>query len=277
MERTDLTLIAESYEEVNFNLFVERLLLEGKSVDQITDKILEEGLFGRMLSRIKSGLSDKDKRDRLKKMVTGKAAQYGQDVLSSKFGQGAMDVAQKGIRGAQKLATKAASAVGIDPRKVRQSELYKKSEQIRKGVGDTSKLDADLAQTVETGREAASGFRSDKLQNLLSQHKGEINDMFGNFQKSVMTLNKSMKSIFNDLNKIGGVTANPDKIKQLKNEIRTSIIIPFLQQDLTKPVDTERLTNEVLTKITDFINKQKVSGKQGVGLRVKHKLDPSKI
>lgn len=277
MERADLSLIAESYEEVKFNLFVERCLYEGKSVDEITDKILEEGLFSRMMSRFKSGLSSKDKRDRVKKMVTGKAAQYGQDVLSSKFGQKALDVAQKGIRGAQKLATKTAGAIGVDPRKVRQSGLYKASEKARKGISDTDKLDTKLAQTIETGREAASGYRSEKLQRLLVQHKDEIQNMFGGFQNSVLTLNKSIKSIFNDLNKIGGITTNPKKINQLKNDIRTSILIPFLKQGLDKPVDTQGLTKQVLTMITDFINKQKVSGKEGVGLRTKHKINPDTL
>lgn len=277
MERADLSLIAESYEEVKFNLYVENLLIEGKTVDEITDHILEEGMFSRMMSRIKSGLSDKDKRERLKKMVKGKAAQYGQDFLNTKFGQSTIDATQKGIRGAQKLATKAAGAIGADPNKVRQSELYKKSEKLSQDLGNTDELDTKLAQTIETGREAASGFRSDKLQNLLSGHKSEIDGMFNNFQQSVLTLNKSLKSIFNDLTKIGGITTNVDKINQLKNDINTSIIIPFLQKGLDKPVDTQKLTTEVLTKITDFINKQKVSGGQGVGLRTKHKIDPSKI
>lgn len=277
MERTDLSLIAESYEEVKFNLYVENLLIEGKTVDEITDHILEEGMFSRMMSRIKSGLSDKDKRERLKKMVKGKAAQYGQDFLGSELGQKTIGAAQKGIRGAQKLATKAAGALGVDPKKVRGSELYKKSEKLSQDLGNTDELDTKLAQTIETGREAASGFRSDKLQNLLSGHKSEIDGMFNNFQQSVLTLNKSLKSIFNDLTKIGGITTNVDKINQLKNDINTSIIIPFLQKGLDKPVDTQKLTTEVLTKITDFINKQKVSGGQGVGLRTKHKIDPSKI
>jgi hypothetical protein len=277
MERRDLSLIAESYEEVKFNLYVEKLLIEGKSVDEITDHILSEGIFSRMMSRIKSGLGDKDKRDRLKTMVKGKAAQLGQDALGSKYGQKAMDLAQQGLRGGQKLAVKGASALGMDPNKVKQSSAFKGVDNLRKGMQDTSNLDANLAQNIEKGRDAASGFRSDKLTSLLASQKPDIDKMFNNFQTSVLTLNRTVNNVFNDLKKIGGVTTNPQKIQALKNDIRTSIILPFLQQDLTKPVDVSGLSTQVVTKITDFINKQKVSGGEGVGLRTKHKLDPNKI
>jgi hypothetical protein len=269
MAGSDLTLISESYEEVKFNSFVDNLLIEGKSVDEITDYIISENLFTRMMSRFGAGLKNADKRDRLKTMIKGKAAKFGQDILGSKGGQKVLDVAQKGLRGGQKLAVKGAALLGKDASKVKGSSTFKNVDKLRKGMQDTSALDKKLGDTIEAGNAATSKFRSEKFVNLLASHKQELVGVFDGFKENMLTLNKHINDMFNDLQKIGGVTPNPKKIQNLKNEIRTNIIIPYLQNPTAQAQGSSVVTKQITDAIIDFLNDRShtKAGTSKAGLR----------
>lgn len=257
MERNDLSLLSESYEDVKLKSFVLDLIAEGKTDAEIEQILSEAGLLSRLRSKWKE-FSGKGSLGNIGSSLAGKAARSVGDTVGDYVSRGA-GLAQKGLE-------KAGGALGIDPDAIKSSSAYSKLG----SAGDTTKSKFDTLS--HKGYEAESSMRKDRFSSLVDAHQRDIESLFRDIveQKTaiVQNLNDMIDQIVDDYSKIGGLS----RMSSLKETLHTSLIQKFLNRPLYALTDPTQLALDFSQEVKDFINKQKSSGEEGMGLRKASKL-----
>ena len=230
MERSDLSLLTESYEAVKFQNYVNELFLEGKSEQEIVDILTEAGLWDRMKSRWGAySPFEKENRERMATSLKGSAARLGKKGLE-KIG----DVTDTDMAG---------------------GGMYQK-----------------LHAADEAGRSAESQSRGKTYSALVNKHAHDIESILEDSiqqRKVIMDqLNDIIDQIVDDYAKIGGVS----NTSALKHQLRTTVENLYFR--LGTMNDAGHNTDIMVNNIIEHINKQKVHGAGGAGLRKADKLPP---
>ena len=264
MERNDLSLIAESYENVKIISYVNRLIEEGKSEEEIQEILIQEGLF----DQAKAHFAGFD-RKKLGQSIKGKIGKLGKDVLDSGF-----------VRGASKLAQ---GAAGLGQKAVQNAGF--KGSALDRGLGNVKKFaknaPKDLSKVADSahqkGKTAESSMRSEKFKSLVSSHRTHILDLF---EKSVEAktqtmegLNDLVDEIMNDYKKIGGISG----IEKLENSIKTNVVQKIMQMPYLNFTNPLGMTDMFVKEIIDHINKVKTNAGTGTGLEKAHKIQKTDI
>lgn len=257
MERKDLSFLSESYEEVKLKSIVLNLIEEGKTKEEIEQILSEAGL----LSRLKGKWDEYTGKGALGKIgssLVGKGARAIGDTAGQFVDKGS-DLARRGL-------DKFGNVLGIDPNAMQSSSAYKK----------LGSLGSDIQQKThelsDKGYEAESSMRADRFSSLVDTHQRDIEELFKNVveQKTaiVTDLNEMLDQIVDDYSRIGGLS----RISQLKETLQSNLMQKFLSRPLYALTDPKQLALDFANDVKDFINKQKVSGSESMGLRKAHKL-----
>ena len=257
MERNDLSLLTESYEDVKLKSFVLGLLEEGKSKQEIEEILSEAG----MLSRLKGRWDEYTGKGSLGKIgssLMGKGARA--------IGDRASDYVSRGSTLARRGLDKVGSTLGIDPETMKSSSAYQGLD----SLGD--RFDQKIHQVSDKGYEAESSMRADRFSSLVDSHQRDIENLFRDIveQKTsiVSELNEMIDQIVDDYSRIGGLS----RISQLKETLHSNLMQKFLSRPLYALTDPKQLAIDFAEDVKDFINKQKSSGSESMGLRKAHKL-----
>jgi hypothetical protein len=261
MNRKEFELLQESYEDMNIKNYINGLYEEGYSEDEITNLLTEAGILSRGLAHLK-GLFNKNTAKNAGQYVTGKLA-------GSSLGQKASEFAQKGAGALQKGLVKGGKALGISDRAMKNSGAYK-------GLGQAAKnVDTAIGSAVQKGYDAESNVRSQKLASLVDSHVKDVTELFNGIvqQKTeVLTNIRSLiDQIMDDYQKIGGLK-DTRVASTLKPTIEQNIVQKFLSRPLSALTDPKQLAADFRKDIIGYINKEKGSGKEGLGLRSADKL-----
>lgn len=257
MERNDLSLLSESYEDVKFRNLILRLVEEGKTEEEIEQILLEAGILSRLRSKWHE-YTGKGALGNIGSSLVGKAARA--------VGDKASEYAEKGSTLARRGLEKAGSALGVDPEAIKSSSAYQKLG----SLGDTVQRKA--GEISDRGYGAESSMRSDRFSSLVDAHQRDIEALFRDIveQKTsiVSNLNEMIDQIVDDYSNIGGLA----RISQLKETLHSSLMQKFLSRPLYALTDPKQLAVDFAHDVKEFINKQKSSGEEGMGLRKAHKL-----
>jgi hypothetical protein len=265
MERNDLTLIAESYQDVKLNSYINRLIEEGKTEEEIKDILVQEGLWDQAKAKW-AGFDPK----KIGTSLKGKLGQLGQKALDSNVVQGASKFAQKAAGAGQKAVQKAGF----------------KGSALDKGLGGVKKfaknapVDARKAldPSVQKGKTAESSMRAEKFKSIVSSHKRHIFDLFN---KSVAAktqtmegLNELVDEMMNDYKNVGGVT----NIQGLEQNIKNDVVQKIMQMPYLNFTNPQGMADMFVKEILNHINnKVKTNAGAGTGLEKAHKLQQSDI
>lgn len=265
MERNDLTLIAESYQDVKLNSYINFLIQEGKTKDEIQEILIQEGLWDQAKAKW-AGFDPK----KIGTSLKGKLGQLGQKAVDSNIVQGASKFAQKAAGAGQKAVQKAGF----------------KGSALDKGLGSVKKfaknapVDARKAldPAVQKGKTAESSMRAEKFKSIVSSHKRHIFDLF---EKSITAktetmngLNDLVDEMINDYKNIGGIT----NILGLEQSIKNNVVQKIMQMPYLKFSNSQEMANMFVDEILNHINtKVKTNAGAGTGLEKAHKLQQSDI
>jgi hypothetical protein len=257
MERNDLSLLTESYEEVKFKSIILGLVEEGKTREEIEQILAEAGI----LSRLKGKWDEYTGKGSLGKIgssLIGKGARA--------IGDKAGSLVDKGSTLARRGLDKVGSTLGIDPEAIQSSSAYQKLG----SLGD--KVQQKTHELSDKGYEAESSMRGDRFSSLVDSHQRDIEALFRDVveQKTsiVSHLNDMIDQIVDDYSKIGGLS----RISQLKETLHSNLMQKFLSRPLYALTDPKQLAIDFADDVKEFINKQKTSGSESMGLRKAHKL-----
>lgn len=226
MQKYDYQLISESYQDVHTKVMIHDLFVEGKSEKEIIEILTEAGMWDRVKARWSAfNPFDKENRENLKKVASGKIGKY----------------AQKGLEKAGKMA-------GIDPSAIEDSDLHDK---------------AWKAENI-SGSEGASGIRSKKLKSLLKTHIKDIEKITEETIETLKQKESEFRTLFDqikeDLKKIGVGTTN---ISALDKELnRLALDLP--RSIGTQHTSPDKLADYVVDKIVTFFNKMKTNKTTGL-------------
>jgi len=257
MERNDLSLLSESYEDVKFRNIILKLVEEGKTEEEIEQILAEAGILSRLRSKFKE-YTGKGALGNIGSSLAGKAARA--------VGDKASEYAEKGSSLAKRGLEKAGGALGIDPEAIKSSSAYEKLG----SVGD--KVSQKMGELSDKGHGAESAMRHDRFSSLVDAHQRDIEALFRDVvhqKTSIVThLNEMIDQIVDDYSKIGGLS----RISQLKETLHSNLMQKFLNRPLYALTDPKQLADDFANDVKEFINKQKSSGQEGLGLRKAHKL-----
>lgn len=261
MRRKEFELLQESYEETKVKNYIDRLYSEGYSQEQIEEILSEAGMLSRGLAHVK-GLFNKDSLKNAGNYLKGKLA-------SSPIGQKTAEYAEKGSELLQKGMKKGLQSIGLDKKAIEKSSAYK-------GLGGLGKKVKDKIEgAVQKGYEAESSVRAKKLESLLDIHQKdleEVHSAISNFTQDFREkLSVFLESIIEDYEKIGGLskTRVGSTLKPLLIQKLSEV---YLEKPLKDMMNYEDFSQIFRKEIVDYINKEKASGAQGLGLRTAHKL-----
>lgn len=265
MERNDLTLIAESYEDVKLNSYINSLIQEGKSEEEIKQILVQEGLWDQAKAKW-AGFDPK----KIGTSLKGKLGQMGQNALDSNIVQGASKFAQKAAGAGQKAVQKAGF----------------KGSALDKGLGGVKKfaknapVDARKAldPSVQKGKTAESSMRAEKFKSIVSSHKRHIFDLF---KKSVDAKTQTMEGLNNlvdemmgDYKGVGGIS----NVQGLEDTIKNQVVQKIMQMPYLNFTNPQGMADMFVKEILNHINnKVKTSAGAGTGLEKAHKLQQSDI
>lgn len=261
MNRKEFELLQESYEDINIKNYINGLYEEGYSEDQITNLLTEAGILSRGLAHLK-GLFNKNTAKNAGQYVAGKLA-------GSSLGQKASEYAQKGAGVLQKGLVKGGTALGISKRAMKNSGAYK-------GLGKAAQnVDNAISSTVQKGYDAESNVRSQKLASLVDSHVQDVTKLFNGVVQQKTEVVNNIRSligqIVDDYQKIGGLK-DSRIASTLKPAIEQNVVQKFLSRPLSGLTDPKQLAADFRKDVIDYINKEKGSGKEGLGLRSSDKL-----
>lgn len=265
MERNDLTLIAESYEDVKLNSYINSLIQEGKSEEEIKEILVQEGLWDQAKAKW-AGFDPK----KIGTSLKGKLGQMGQSALDSNIVQGASKFAQNAAGAGQKAVQKAGF----------------KGSALDKGLGGVKKfaknapVDARKAldPSVQKGKTAESSMRAEKFKSIVSSHKRHIFDLF---KKSVDAKTQTMEGLNNlvdemmgDYKGVGGIS----NVQGLEDTIKNQVVQKIMQMPYLNFTNPQGMADMFVKEILNHINnKVKTSAGAGTGLEKAHKLQQSDI
>lgn len=265
MERNDLKLIAESYQDVKLNSYINELIQEGKTEEEIKNILIQEGLWDQAKAKW-TGFDAKKMGTSLK----GKLGQFGQRALDSNI-----------VKGASKFAQKAASA----GQKAVQNAGFKGSA-LDKGLGGVKKfaknapVDARKAldPSIQKGKTAESSMRAEKFKSIISSHNKHIFDLFDKSveakTKTMEGLNELVDEMISDYKNIGGVT----NIAGLEQSIKKDVVQKIMQMPYLNFTNPQGMADMFVKQILNHINnKVKTNAGAGTGLEKAHKLQHSDI
>ena len=257
MERNDLSLLSESYEDVKIKSIILSLVEEGKTQEEIEAILSEAGI----LSRLKGKWDEYTGKGSLGKIGSSLAGKGARAI-----GGKASEFIDKGSTLARRGLEKAGSALGVDPEAIKSSSAYQKVG----SLGDS--LRQKTHEISDKGYGAESSMRGDRFTSLVDSHQRDIEALFRDIveQKTaiVTNLNEMIDQIVDDYSKIGGLS----RISQLKETLHTNLMQKFLSRPIYALTDPKQLATDFAEDVKDFINMQKSSGSEGMGLRKAHKL-----
>jgi hypothetical protein len=265
MKRDDLTLIAESYEDVKLNSYIRTLIEEGKSEEEIKEILVQEGLWDQAKAKW-AGLDA----GKIGASLKGKLGRLGQQALDSDFAQGVSKFAQKAAGAGQKAVKKAGFKGSFLDKGLGRVKKFAKNAPV-----DASKA---LNPVVQKGKSAESSMRAEKFKSIVSSHKRNIVDLF---DKSVVAKTQTMEGLNNlvdemmkDYKGVGGIT----NIQGLENSIKKNVIQKIMQIPYLNFTNPQRMADMFVKEILTHINdKVKTNAGTGTGLEKAHKLQQSDI
>jgi len=264
MERNDLSLIAESYEDVKINSYIIKLIEEGKTDAEIEQILIQEGLFD--VAKAKWQGFDRNK---FADSVKGRLGQLGQKALNSNFAKGAAKFTQ----GAAKAGQKALRMGGL------------KGSSLDKGLGKIKNFAKNAPQQakdalnapIQKGKTAESSMRAEKYKALVTNHKTQIYNLFKTSveakTQTMEGLNNLVEEIIKDYSRIGGVS----NISGLENSIKTNVVKKIMEMPYLNFTNPMGMADMFVKEIIDHINKVKTNSNTRSGLEKAHKLKTKDI
>jgi len=265
MASNDLTLIAESYQEVKIKSYMNRLVEEGKSNEEIKEILIQEGLWDQGKAAW-AGLNPKN----IGKSLKGKLGQLGQKAANSNFVQGASKLAQN-VAGAGQKAVQKAGFKG--------SALDKGLGGVKKFAKNAPKdLSKSLDSSVQKGKTAESSMRAEKFKSIVSSHKRHIFDLFNKSiaakTQTMEGLNDLVDEMMTDYKNIGGIS----NVQGLESTIKQNVVQKIMQMPYLNFTNPQGMADMFVQEILNHINnKVKTNAGTGTGLEKSHKLQQSDI